>query len=138
MIYLFSLRGDSYFDYEAIMEPAIDGGERLARSVWTHATGGYSTPNGAHYATMPIALAERMVLAGSAAGDLVIDPFNGAATTGAAAIGNGRRYVGFELNPDYVRLSLDRLAGVQPPMLVSSAGGLAVAPAILPVQSGMF
>jgi DNA modification methylase len=44
----------------------------------------------------------------------VLDPFNGAGTTGVAALGLGRSYVGIELYPEYVEMSERRLAAVQP------------------------
>ncbi|WP_342804031.1 site-specific DNA-methyltransferase [Cellulosimicrobium cellulans] len=66
---------------------------------------------GAHFATMPLALAERCLLAGSLPGGTVLDPFSGSGTTGLAATRHGRRYVGIDLNEDYLRLSLQtRLA----------------------------
>lgn len=40
---------------------------------------------------------------------IVLDPFNGAATTGEAALRLGRRYIGIELNPEYVAMSEERL-----------------------------
>lgn len=39
----------------------------------------------------------------------VLDPFNGAATTGVVALKEGRRYIGIELNPDYIKLSEQRI-----------------------------
>jgi DNA modification methylase len=39
----------------------------------------------------------------------VLDPFNGSATTGVVALKEGRRYIGLELNPDYVLLSEKRI-----------------------------
>ena len=39
----------------------------------------------------------------------MLDIFNGAATTGMVSLKNGRKYVGIELNPEYVKLSKDRL-----------------------------
>jgi DNA modification methylase len=44
----------------------------------------------------------------------VLDIFNGAGTTGVAALGLGRSYVGIELYPEYVEMSERRLAAVQP------------------------
>lgn len=41
--------------------------------------------------------------------DIVLDPFNGSGTTGQVALEHGRRYVGCELNPEYVELTLARL-----------------------------
>lgn len=48
---------------------------------------------------------------------VVLDPFSGAATTGIVALKHHRRYIGIELNPDYIRLSEDRLGRVQPMLL---------------------
>lgn len=61
---------------------------------------------GAHFAVMPPALAERCVLAGCKPGGTVLDPFSGSGTTGLAAAKHGRRYVGIDLNADYLDLSL--------------------------------
>lgn len=84
---------------------------RNKRSVWTVNTRPYK---GAHFATFPPALIEPCVLAGSAPGDTVLDPFNGSGTTGQVALAHGRKYVGVELNPDYIKLTEERLATVQP------------------------
>ena len=54
----------------------------------------------------PPALAERCILVGSREGDTILDPFSGSGTTGLAATRNGRRYVGIDLNADYLDLSL--------------------------------
>jgi DNA modification methylase len=79
---------------------------RNARSVWTITTKPYS---GAHFATFPPELPSRCIKAGSASGDLVLDPFSGAATTALVARGLGRRAVGIELNPEYLAISAERL-----------------------------
>lgn len=47
----------------------------------------------------------------------VLDPFSGAATTGVAAIGLGRQYIGIELNPEYNKLAERRLQNTQPALL---------------------
>lgn len=60
----------------------------------------------AHFATMPPTLAERCVLAGCKPGGTVLDPFSGSGTTGMVATKHGRRYVGIDLNADYLALSL--------------------------------
>lgn len=86
-----------------------DGTGRNLRSVWTITP----TPfEGAHFATFPPELARRCVLAGSAPGDTILDPFSGSGTTGAVATGNGRSYVGLELNPDYAEMSRGRIGGL--------------------------
>ena len=65
-----------------------------------------------HFATFPESLAERCILIGSRAGDLVLDPFLGSGTTAVAAARHGRRFVGCELNPEYVADGAQRRATV--------------------------
>ena len=71
--------------------------------VWSINTRPFSE---AHFAVMPIALAERCILAGCRPGGTVLDPFSGSGTTGLAATRNGRRYVGIDLSAEYLALSL--------------------------------
>jgi DNA modification methylase len=78
---------------------------RNIRSVWTIATQPYP---GAHFATMPEKLVERCVLAGSKAGDIVLDPFIGSATVARVALMLGRRAIGCDLNPAYLKLAAER------------------------------
>ena len=80
---------------------------RNRRSVWTVATQPYPE---AHFATYPPELIRPCVLAGSPEGGTVLDPFNGAGTTGLVALQHGRDYIGIELNPEYARLTRERLA----------------------------
>ena len=100
--------GQDYDDYPA---------RRNKRSVWTITTKPYS---GAHFATMPPDLAEVCILAGSKPGDLILDPFTGSGTTGAVALGLGRRFVGCELNPDYIELAHKRITGAALPLLAEA------------------
>lgn len=79
---------------------------RNKRTVWTLATKPYA---GAHFATFPPKLIEPCILAGSRPGDLVLDPFSGAGTTGLVALGSGRKYLGVELNPDYIAMTYERV-----------------------------
>lgn len=76
------------------------------RSVWTINTKPFK---GAHFATFPTELVLPCVLAGCPAGGVVLDPFNGAGTTGLVALSNGRQYCGIELNPEYVDITRQRL-----------------------------
>lgn len=82
---------------------AYSGHGRNPGDVWTIATQPFP---GAHFATMPPALAERCIQAGCKPGGTVLDPFSGSGTTGLAAARHGRRYVGIDLNRDYLALSL--------------------------------
>ncbi|MBX3193789.1 MAG: site-specific DNA-methyltransferase [Microbacteriaceae bacterium] len=104
--YLFLLsRGERYrYDVDAVRGP---NGRRL-RSVWDLNTQAVRESAG-HFATFPESLAERCILLGSREGDLVLDPFLGSGTTAVAAARRGRRFLGLELNPDYVRMAASRI-----------------------------
>ena len=62
-----------------------------------------------HPAMFPIALATRGIELFTHQGELVLDPFVGSGTTLMAARDTGRNAVGLDLNPEYVRLSTERL-----------------------------
>ena len=137
-IFLFSKKPKYYFDSDAIRENAKPdnsvrdrdhtklnntpgrtrmGGlktnhytKRNKRDVWKVATRPYKE---AHFATFPEQLIEPCILAGSRPNGIVLDPFFGSGTTGVVAEKFGRRYIGIELNEEYVELAKKRLNGVQ-------------------------
>jgi len=82
-------------------------GKRNRRSVWAVPTQPYS---GAHFATFPPKLIEPCILAGSRAGDIVLDPFFGSGTTGEVAQFFGRQWIGCELNEEYAGLQKARVS----------------------------
>lgn len=79
------------------------------RSVWTVTTKPYKN---AHFATFPPDLIEPCILAGSKAGDIILDPFAGTGTTAQVALKNGRRSILCELNPEYISFINQRIAAV--------------------------
>lgn len=86
--------------------PDVVAGTPLGRNpgdVWSIPTQPFTE---AHFAVMPLALAERCILAGARPGGIVLDPFSGSGTTGLAATKHGRRYIGIDLNATYLDLSL--------------------------------
>lgn len=93
--------------HSGLVNGKLRDGKRNKRSVWSVPTKPFT---GAHFAVYPPALITPCVLAGSAEGDTVLDPFSGSGTTGEVALFNGRNYVGVELNPDYAEISRKRLA----------------------------
>jgi DNA modification methylase len=97
---------------------APNGNGRNARTVWTIPT--QPTPD-AHFATFPEALAERCILAGSAHGDTVLDPFFGSGTVGKVAERLGREWIGCELNPKYVEIAGKKTAQIG--MFAHAPGG---------------
>jgi site-specific DNA-methyltransferase (adenine-specific) len=63
-----------------------------------------------HPTQKPLEIVERMVLASCPPGGAVLDPFMGSGTSAVAALRHGRRFVGFELNPDYFAIVEKRVA----------------------------
>ena len=142
-VFLLSKSPRYYYDHEAVKEPAItkgrsfggapsgtyskgsgrnDGGThygagyktgetRNKRDVWTIATKPFK---GAHFAVMPEALVEPCILAGSAEGDTVLDPFTGSGTVAVVANRHGRNFVGTELNPEYAEIAKARIKDDSP------------------------
>jgi site-specific DNA-methyltransferase (cytosine-N4-specific) len=101
-VFLFSKSERYYYDRLALLE----ANGRNCRSVWNIHTQGFS---GAHFATFPSKLVEPCIKASTKPGDFVLDPFFGSGTVGIVASGLDRRYVGIELNPEYVDLAAERL-----------------------------
>lgn len=81
---------------------------------------------GDHPAPFPRKLPARLMrlythgAAGDFPGEIVLDPFAGTGTTCAVAKSMGRRYVGIDINPDYVALARKRIADARrdPPLLL--------------------
>lgn len=79
-------------------------GTRNKRSVWSVPTQPFP---GSHFAVYPPDLIRPCIRAGTELGDIVLDPFSGSGTTGAVATFEGRKYIGIDLNRDYLRMSLE-------------------------------
>lgn len=62
-----------------------------------------------HPTQKPEALLKRIILASSNPGDIVLDPFAGSFTTGAVAVASGRKFIGIEINSEYIKMGLRRL-----------------------------
>ena len=80
---------------------------RNPRSVWTIPTANYPD---AHYAVFPTELPRKCILAGSAPGATVLDPFAGTATTLIVAQRLGRASIGVEVSPESAELARRRMA----------------------------
>lgn len=106
-LFMFTKSERYFYDRDAVKEVGTNGKLRNRRSVWDVNTQAFP---GAHFATFPTALIEPCILASSKPGDYVLDPFFGSGTVGLSSIELGRKYVGVELNPDYVSIAADRLS----------------------------
>jgi DNA modification methylase len=83
---------------------------RNKRSVWTVNTKPYK---GAHFAVYPTELIRPCVLAGSRPGDVVLDPFNGSGTTGFVSMEERRKYIGIDINTEYLAIAEARIKSAQ-------------------------
>ncbi len=95
--------------YKGVSRNINADGLRNRRSVWT------VTPKpfkGAHFATFPPDLIEPCILAGCPKDGVVLDPFFGAGTTGIVAQRHERKWIGIELNAEYVAIAQARIKAV--------------------------
>jgi len=129
-IFLFSKNQKYFFSAESIKEPAKYAGDNRGartdsrrgtkmnsmngatgmfknkRSVWTVATKPFKE---AHFATFPPDLIIPCILSGCSEGEIVLDPFFGAGTTGLVAQRHNRQWIGCELNLDYALMAKKRI-----------------------------
>jgi site-specific DNA-methyltransferase (adenine-specific) len=83
------------------------------KSVWSFPAA--SARKIGHPAPFPVELPRRLVELYTFRGDVVLDPFCGSGTTCLAAANLGRHFVGYEIEPKYVRLAEARLAARDEP-----------------------
>jgi len=95
-------------------EPSIDADEFLQATTDIWEIPPESAVKVGHPAPFPVALPRRLIELYSYLGDLVLDPFLGSGTTAVAAASTGRRYVGFDVEADYLELARARLAEIKP------------------------
>lgn len=95
-----AMRAPEGITYKATKE------EKIHPNIFTYTCGGSKT---GHPAVFPQQLAEDHVLSWSNKDDLVLDPFMGSGTTAIACINNGRNFLGFELDPQYYSLAINRI-----------------------------
>lgn len=85
------------------------------RSVWSiPTTKQQEKAFGKHPTQKPLNLLTRIIQSSTNDGDIILDPFNGSGTTGVAThlIGGNRKYVGIELNQEYLDLTIKRLESI--------------------------
>ena len=96
-----------YFNYELMK--SLNGGKQM-KDVWT---GALTPPSekrfGKHPTQKPVYLLERILLASTVEGNVVLDPFCGSSTTGVACKHLRRNYIGIDSNAEYIKLSIERL-----------------------------
>ena len=109
-------KGKHYFNYEAMKEE--NGGKQM-KDVWDFSDvepeifESATTPKsekkyGKHPTQKPEKLIERLLVASSREEDVILDPFSGSGTTGIVACKFNRKYIGIELDSDYLEISKNR------------------------------
>lgn len=96
-----------FFNYQAMKE--MNGGKQM-KDVWT---GSLTKPSekkeGRHPTQKPEYLLERIIIASTEEGQVILDPFCGSGTTGVVANRLGRGFVGIELQEEYLQITKRRL-----------------------------
>lgn len=105
-LFLLSKQERYYYDWASVRRRGAGGDLRNLRSVWEVNTEPFPE---AHFATFPRALVTPCVLAGSRAGEVVLDPFFGSGTVGEVCLALERRFVGIELNAEYAEIARRRM-----------------------------
>ncbi|MDD5139640.1 MAG: site-specific DNA-methyltransferase [Verrucomicrobiales bacterium] len=102
------LRDKRYQDQAARRRHLAAG--KFATNLWRiPSLKGRSGEKCGHPTQKPLKLIERIVLTSSDPGDLVLDPFLGSGTTAMVAKQHGRRWLGIEMEPAYVKIARQRL-----------------------------
>ena len=95
------------FNYD---EMRRENGGKQMKTVWRmNAPRASEKRFGKHPTQKPLELIERCLRASTNEGDVVLDPFAGSGSTGVAALGLGRRFIGIEIDPEFVGISMKRL-----------------------------
>lgn len=95
-----------YFNYQAMKEE--NEGKQM-QSLWS-----ITPPRkiekrfGNHPTQKPISLLKRIITAASRPGDTVLDPFSGSGTTGVAAALLDRKFIGIDINEEYLGIAKKR------------------------------
>lgn len=106
------------FNYEAMKdgswgEDFIKKPNKQMRSVWAIGTPKPSEKEfGKHPTQKPLELLRRIILASTNKGDLILDPFAGSSTTGIMALELERKFIGIDLEKEYLDLSVKRFEQV--------------------------
>jgi len=85
----------------------LEAGMANKRSVWHVATASFGE---AHFATFNPDLIRPCILAGCPDGGVVLDPFMGAGTTALVALQEGKKFLGIELNAEYIKIADKRIS----------------------------
>lgn len=83
----------------------------FTKSVWDFFS--ESAKKVGHPAPFPVELPYRLIQLYTFSNEVVLDPFMGSGQTALAALKSGRRYVGYELNEEYLNLARKRVETIR-------------------------
>lgn len=96
-----------FFDYQLMKE--INNGKQM-KDVWTTSTTKKSEKSfGKHPTQKPLEIMNKIILASTKEGDIILDPFMGSGTTLVSAKRLGRRAIGIDLENEYIKIAIERL-----------------------------
>ncbi len=105
-----------YFNYELMKE--LNDNKQM-KDVWTlPAIAPWEKSCGKHPTQKPLSVLTRIILASTKKGAWIIDPFTGGSTTGIAANIFGRKYLGIDIEEEYLELSKKRKKEIENPYLI--------------------
>lgn len=104
--------------YESIACGWCGGGRSSWNGGGSHGVFVFNKSNGVgpneHPTQKPIALMVKLITLFTKPGDMILDPFCGSGTTGVACVQTGRRFIGIEIEPKYVKIARRRIADAAP------------------------
>lgn len=104
-------KGKHIFNYSDMKH--INGGKQM-KDVWDFSLTKKSEKKfGKHPTQKPLDLLNRIILASTNKGDLILDPFCGSGTTGISAIINERRFIGIDTEKEYLELTNKRYLDIR-------------------------
>jgi site-specific DNA-methyltransferase (adenine-specific) len=106
-----------YYNYELMKKI---NGERQMKDVWTlPAIQTWEKSCGKHPTQKPLSVLTRSILASTRPNSSILDPFAGSGTTGIAANLLGRKFVGIDLEEEYLRLAQRRKIEIENPSILA-------------------
>lgn len=100
-----------YYNYELMK--AINGGTQM-RDVWNlPAIAKWEKSCGKHPTQKPLSVLSRIILASTKIGAWILDPFTGSSTTGVAANLLNRRFLGIDMEEQYLNISTARICELE-------------------------
>ena len=108
---------DYVFNLDNIKIPALNYRPDRFKSQWKNPTdvwyiqmvSGNYPERTSHPAQYPEELIGRIINVASSEGDIVLDPFMGSGTTARVAKDLNRKFVGYDTNPEYIKITKERL-----------------------------